>query len=89
MLKFEGISDRYQDITIAGSYWLKGMGWNTTFTDFMIDKSGIFWFGSRSQGILKYDPEKKPFEEQTKGILQLFDGNEEMKSLITSIKNQQ
>lgn len=34
-------------------------------------------------------PDKKPFEAQTKGILQLFDDNEEMKTLITSIKNKQ
>ena len=43
----------------------------------------------KEAGVQVVYPEKKPFEEQTKGILKLFDGNEEMKSLITSIKNQQ
>jgi tripartite ATP-independent transporter DctP family solute receptor len=43
----------------------------------------------KEAGVQVVYPEKKPFEEQTKGILQLFDGNKEMKSLITAIKNQQ
>jgi hypothetical protein len=34
-------------------------------------------------------PDKKPFEEQTKGILDLFKDNEVMQSLILSIKNKQ
>ncbi|MFK8060019.1 MAG: TRAP transporter substrate-binding protein, partial [Polaribacter sp.] len=42
----------------------------------------------KKAGVQIFYPEKKPFEEQTKGILKLFDGNEEMKSLITSIKKQ-
>lgn len=40
-------------------------------------------------GVTIFYPEKKPFEEQTKGILELFEGNEEMKSLIAAIKKQQ
>mgnify|MGYP003645897825 CR=1 FL=1 len=43
----------------------------------------------KKAGVQVVYPEKKPFEEQTKGILKMFDGNEEMKSLITSIKNKQ
>ena len=43
----------------------------------------------KKAGVQVFYPEKKPFEEQTKDILKLFDGNEEMKSLITAIKNQQ
>ena len=42
----------------------------------------------KEAGVQVVYPEKKPSEEQTKGILQLFDGNKEMKSLITAIKNQ-
>ncbi len=41
----------------------------------------------KKAGVQIVYPDKKPFEEQTKGILNLFDGNEEMKALITSIKN--
>ena len=61
ILKFDGISDQFQEISISGSYWLKNTGWDIALTDFIIDKSGIFWFGSTSQGMIKYDPEKKPF----------------------------
>jgi len=61
MLKFEGISDNYQEIKIKGDYFLKGVGWNITLTQFMIDKSGIFWFGNQTMGLMKYDPEKNPF----------------------------
>jgi len=43
----------------------------------------------KKAGVTVIYPDKKPFEEQTKGILDLFDDNEEMKSLILSIKNQQ
>ncbi len=42
----------------------------------------------RKAGVQIVYPDKKPFEEQTKRILEMFDDNEEMKSLITSIKNQ-
>lgn len=43
----------------------------------------------KKAGVQVVYPDKKPFEEQTKGILEMFRGNEEMKTLITSIKNQQ
>ncbi|WP_343329729.1 TRAP transporter substrate-binding protein [Polaribacter staleyi] len=43
----------------------------------------------KKAGVQIFYPEKKPFEEQTKGILEMFSDNEEMKSLIISIKNQQ
>lgn len=40
-------------------------------------------------GVTVIYPEKKPFEAQTKGILDLFKDDEAMKSLILSIKDQQ
>ncbi|PQJ72623.1 TRAP transporter substrate-binding protein [Polaribacter butkevichii] len=43
----------------------------------------------KKAGVQIFYPDKKPFEEQTKGILEMFSDNEEMKSLIISIKNQQ
>lgn len=61
ILKFEGNSDRYEEISVAGKLKMKGLGWNITFTYFIIDRSGIFWFGSREQGLMKYDPVNKPF----------------------------
>ena len=61
ILKFDGISDRYTEIEIAGKVRMLTHGWNITFTQFMIDRSGIFWFGSRESGLVKYDPVNKPF----------------------------
>lgn len=43
----------------------------------------------KKAGVTVIYPDKKPFVEQTKGILNMFEGNEEMNSLIQSIKNQQ
>jgi signal transduction histidine kinase/ligand-binding sensor domain-containing protein len=62
MLKFEGISDRFTEIEIAGKMIMRTHGWNITMTQFMIDRSGIFWIGSRESGLLKYDPVNKPFQ---------------------------
>ncbi len=61
ILKFDGNSDRFQEITLAGKLKMRGHGWDFTITDFMIDSSGIFWFGSLESGLLKYDPVNKPF----------------------------
>jgi len=62
MLKFDGITDRFTEIEIAGKVIMRTHGWNITITQFMIDKSGIFWFGSRESGLVKYDPVNKPFQ---------------------------
>lgn len=62
MLKFDGISDRFTEIEIAGKMIMRTHGWNITMTQFMIDRSGIFWFGSREAGLVKYDPVNKPFQ---------------------------
>ncbi|WP_299670404.1 TRAP transporter substrate-binding protein [uncultured Polaribacter sp.] len=43
----------------------------------------------KKAGVTVIYPDKKPFEEQTKGILELFKDDVAMKSLILSIKNQQ
>ncbi|MBK7651249.1 MAG: hypothetical protein IPJ20_11650 [Flammeovirgaceae bacterium] len=61
-MKFDGISDNYTEIEIAGKVIMRTHGWNITFTQFMIDRSGIFWFGSREAGLVKYDPVNKPFQ---------------------------
>ena len=62
MLKFEGITDRYTEIEIEGKVIMRTHGWNISMTQFMIDQSGIFWFGSRESGLVKYDPVNKPFQ---------------------------
>ena len=61
ILKFEGTSDRYHEISISGIFKLKDLGWNLVLTNFMVDKTGIFWFGSRTSGLIKYNPERNPF----------------------------
>ena len=61
ILKFGGITDRYEEISIAGKVKMSGHGYIYTLTQFMIDRSGIFWFGSREFGLLKYNPVNKPF----------------------------
>jgi signal transduction histidine kinase/ligand-binding sensor domain-containing protein len=62
ILKFDGISDRFTEIAIAGKLIMRTHGWNITMTQFMTDRSGIFWFGSRESGLVKYDPVNKPFQ---------------------------
>lgn len=62
ILKFDGQSDTYTEIEIAGKMKMRTYGWNITMTNFMIDESGIFWFGSRESGLVKYDPVNKPFQ---------------------------
>ncbi|MCF1751641.1 sensor histidine kinase [Mariniradius sediminis] len=61
MLRFEGHSDNYQEIALSDSRRLNSGGWEIILTDFMIDKSGIFWFGSSTKGLIKYNPVSKPF----------------------------
>jgi len=61
-LKFEGITDRYTEIQLEGKMKLRGFGWNFTLTQFMQDRSGIFWFGTVETGMMKYDPVNKPFQ---------------------------
>ncbi|GAA4280362.1 sensor histidine kinase [Gaetbulibacter aestuarii] len=62
LLKFDGISDTYHEVIIAGGQKIPGGGRDFSLTRFTIDRSGIFWFGTTSKGLLKYDPLKNPFE---------------------------
>jgi len=61
LLKFNEISDQFKEISFAGAYKMKSFGWNIMVTDFTIDKSGIYWFGTAAHGLIKYDPQKQPF----------------------------
>jgi serine phosphatase RsbU (regulator of sigma subunit)/ligand-binding sensor domain-containing protein len=78
ILKFDGISDEYEEISFAGYDRSRDgrSGVETTFS--IVDKSGIIWFGSQSYGLLKYDPSNEPFT--------LFSKDETNK---TSISNNQ
>lgn len=61
ILKFEGITDQFEEIELKGKLRVNNAIWNITMTQFTIDRSGIFWFGSREYGLLKYDPINRPF----------------------------
>ncbi|MGC3945209.1 MAG: two-component regulator propeller domain-containing protein [Chryseolinea sp.] len=61
MLKFPNGSDAYEEIAIAGLLRFPGRGWNLTITSLVVDKSGIFWFGSLENGVLKHDQVNKSF----------------------------
>lgn len=62
ILKFNGLSDAYTEIEISGKMKMRTHGWNITLTNFIVDQSGIFWFGSIESGLVKYDPVNKPFQ---------------------------
>ncbi len=61
ILRFDGISDKYEQVRIAGKLKMNQYGWNITIGSLLIDRSGIFWFTSLQSGLLKYDPVNKPF----------------------------
>jgi len=65
VLKFEGNSDQYQEILIPDNRKMASGRWTIAFTELIIDKSGIFWFGSSTNGLFKYDPVNKPFKYYT------------------------
>ena len=60
-LKFEGNSDKYSEVIIPGNRKMNTGAWTNRFTRLTIDRSGIFWFGSREKGLFKYDPVNQPF----------------------------
>ncbi len=61
ILKFDGISDHYQEISVLGTSRVADTRMDLVITEFTIDKSGIFWFGSTSRGLIKYNPVENPF----------------------------
>ncbi|WP_194775883.1 sensor histidine kinase [Pararhodonellum marinum] len=61
ILKFDGLSDSFQEMRFSEANRIFSGGWDITLTDFMIDKSGIFWFGNTTKGLIKYNPVNKPF----------------------------
>ncbi|MGM0943564.1 MAG: two-component regulator propeller domain-containing protein [Bacteroidota bacterium] len=62
ILKFEGNSDRYSEVFIPGNRKMANGFYTNRLTELMIDRSGIFWIGSRTEGLFKYDPVNQPFK---------------------------
>lgn len=61
ILKFDGISDDYEEIKVLGRNRNRDGNLDIIITNCMIDKTGIFWFTTTTEGIIKYDPSKEPF----------------------------
>jgi signal transduction histidine kinase/ligand-binding sensor domain-containing protein len=62
VLKFEGNTDRFEEVIIPGNRKINYGGWTIRFTHMLVDSSGIIWFGSLTDGLFKYDPINKPFK---------------------------
>ncbi|WP_291781697.1 two-component regulator propeller domain-containing protein, partial [Cecembia sp.] len=62
VLKFQGNKDEYQEIIIPDNRKISSGGWTIRFTEMILDKSGIFWLASSTNGLFKYDPVNKPFK---------------------------
>ncbi len=60
ILKFEGISDQFEEITLKGRVKGADKNWDIAVEQLMIDRSGIFWFGTDA-GLIKYNRLKSPF----------------------------
>ncbi|MEE9429909.1 MAG: two-component regulator propeller domain-containing protein [Melioribacteraceae bacterium] len=65
ILKFDGISDEFEEVSILRNGKVLGTGSAIILTRTMVDKTGIFWFGTISRGIMKYDPSNEPFLHYT------------------------
>ncbi|MEN8250395.1 MAG: SpoIIE family protein phosphatase [Bacteroidota bacterium] len=57
ILKFDGISDHYEIIKPTGGADLSDIVMLRLF----VDNTGIMWFGTLTQGVLKHDPERELF----------------------------
>jgi len=60
-LKFEGITDEYRKISFSGQNYSKEGKSDISLTHSLWDRAGILWIGSLSEGLIKYDPNKKHF----------------------------
>jgi ligand-binding sensor domain-containing protein len=65
ILKFDGISDDFEEISIAGRGKNRDGSSDILLTRAMVDKTGIIWFGTTAQGIMKYDSSNEPFLHYT------------------------
>ena len=61
ILKFDGISNDSKLITIEGQNFNREGISDIIITWFCVDRTGIMWFGTVTDGLLKYDPQLAPF----------------------------
>jgi len=62
VLKFDGISDDFEEIRLTNQSFTKEGVSNMVLTRLCSDQSGIMWFGSIVQGLIKYDPHRAAFK---------------------------
>ena len=61
VLKFDGISDSFQKINIAGQSFSKDGVTDMRVNTLYFDRSGVMWLGTVAQGLLKHDPQRAAF----------------------------
>jgi serine phosphatase RsbU (regulator of sigma subunit)/ligand-binding sensor domain-containing protein len=65
LLKFDGISDEYEELSIAGRSRNRDGSSDINTTRAAFDNTGILWIGTTTQGIMKYDSSNEPFLHYT------------------------
>jgi len=61
ILKFDGISDEYEKLALRSQNFNRDGLSDIVLTRGFKDRTGILWFGSVTEGIIKYDPQRAPF----------------------------
>ncbi|MBL1213816.1 MAG: SpoIIE family protein phosphatase [Ignavibacteriae bacterium] len=61
LFKFDGISDNFKRVTVAGQIYSSDGISNIVMSDGYWDQSGIYWIGTFTKGLIKYNPNKKIF----------------------------
>lgn len=59
LVKFDRTSEKFEIVKLGGELDQRGVG-KFAFNKF-IDKFGVYWVGTGGNGILKFDPNRKPF----------------------------
>jgi len=62
LLKFDGISNNYKRITLSGQNYSDDGISNIVLTESWWDNSGVLWIGTFTEGLIKYDSNKKLFK---------------------------
>ncbi|MBZ0179276.1 MAG: SpoIIE family protein phosphatase [Melioribacteraceae bacterium] len=63
IIKFDRTTEKFEIVKIGGELEQRGVG-KFAFNKF-IDKFGVYWIGLADNGILKFDPNRKPFRHYT------------------------
>jgi len=61
ILKFDGISDEFETVKLSGQNFNNEGLSDIVLTQIQLDKTGILWIGSITDGLIKHDPQRAPF----------------------------